>query len=210
MSLSGEEGMGVLEPPAVPWHHVVGSAQLPTRPLPAGWDAGLHRGTDVEDDWLAGDSMAAHSVDQQMDRKPPELGRNLCSPPAPKLANRSQWSLGPAARLSPDPQMCSLRMRPVAASTRGVLPTPRQLHPPDNAGARGVFQTGLGGQRGWAGAHLTSWAGGELARSVHSSGLVTTASAASSVSQGVSVVVPHPVRCFCTRFVFVLQPQVEP
>lgn len=165
MSLSGEEGMGVLEPPAVPWHHVVGSAKLPTRPLPAGWDAGLNRGTDVEDDWLAGDSMAAHSVDQQMDRKPPELGRNLCSPPAPKLANRSQWSLGPAARLSPDPQMCSLRMRPVAASTeRGPSNATSAAPTGQRWGTRGLpDRTGRPARLGRGSPHLLGrWGAGTI------------------------------------------------
>lgn len=63
------------------------------------------------------------------------LSSDLCSPPAPKLANRSQRS--------PGLQTCSLRMRPVAAPTeRG--PSNAMAAAPTGRRARGVFQTGLG------------------------------------------------------------------
>lgn len=73
------------------------------------------------------------------------LSSDLCSPPAPKLANRSQRS--------PGLQTCSLRMRPVAAPTeRG--PSNAMAAAPTGRRARGVFQTGLG-RPAWRGSpHL--------------------------------------------------------
>lgn len=114
--------------------------------------------------WLETYWLLTHAAGQQMHWKPPQLRRNLCSPPAPKLTNRSQWSLGPTARLSPGLQMCGLRMRPVASSTeRG--PSNATSAAPTGRRAREVFQTGLGwpAQLGRGSPHLPGrWGAGTI------------------------------------------------